>query len=140
MVLKQPLILKPSYWLAGFLIVIHMGAMLALSSVVSNIWTILIVSIFVLLSLIKNIRRYALRQNANAIVEIRLKNKDEWLLQTKQGNTMNAKLAKSSFRSRYLVVLNFYLPENNQKLTIIILPDSLETKAFKRLRSVLLFV
>lgn len=136
---KQPLILKPSFLLTAFLIFVHFGAVIAIAGLSLNWLVIVAISILVLLSLIYTIRRYALQLGAKAIIKCWLNNEEEWLLQNRNDHVFTAKLAESSFRSRYLVILNFSLLSNNKKITVIILPDSLSNEAFRSLRSALLF-
>lgn len=137
--LKQPVILKPSYLLAIFLLFTHLGALIALISLSLPWFTVLAISILAVISLIHNIRHYALRLNAKAIVKVWLKNNDEWLLQDRQGNVLTARLMQNSYRSLYLVILNFKILESKKKISVIILPDSLTHNEFRQLRSALLF-
>jgi len=132
--LNQFLELKPSYWLTAFFVFTHLGAMLAVVSLPLPWFVILPLVILVLLNLINNLRRYALQLSSVAIIKIFPK-QDAWLLQDKQGNWWQAKLAENSFYSLYWIVLNFKRMDVKKKISIIILPDSLEKDSFRRLRA-----
>lgn len=136
--LNQPIILKPSYWLVVFLLAIYLGAAIVVICLAFAWFVILPILVLLSISLIKNIRRYALQLANEAIIEVWPKNNNEWLLKTKQGIMQRAELLQSSYCSIYLVVLNFKLVEKKAKVSVVILPDSLERNTLRRLRGSLL--
>ncbi len=132
--LNQCLMLKPSYFFAGYLILLHAACVIILL-VMSIAWPVLLLAITLTLSsLIYSLNHYALRRSAKAIIKLQPKNSDTWLLQNKQGEILPAKLNSNSFCSLYCVVLNFKLIDNKKKTAIIILQDSLPADDFRRLR------
>ncbi len=135
MVFKQPLLLKPSYLFAGILLFIHLGAVIALMFLALSWFVLLPIILIVLIHFLSSVRRYALLLSAKSIIKLWPKEKNEWVLQDKTGNYYPVKLRGNSYRSLYLVVLNFIGQNNNKKLAVIILPDNLPEASFRRLRA-----
>lgn len=134
MAFNQPLTLKYSCFLASFFLVIHVGAMII--SYLTLVWYIASpFTILVIVSLMFNLNRYALLLSRKSIIKLWFKNKEEWLLQNRQGEVFAAKLLPGSFRSLHVVILNFKLIDGKNKLSVIILPDSLTKVSFRRLRA-----
>lgn len=132
---NQPIILKPSYLLTIFLLLIHLGAAIIVISL-SFAWFVIVPTIILLIvNLIKNICRYALQLSNHAIVEIWPKENNEWLLKNKQGTLLQTHLMPASYYSVNLVVLNFRLNDKKRKLSVIILPDNITKNSFRCLRA-----
>jgi len=131
-VLNHPLILKPSYWLTAILLFIYLGAIAVVISLSSDWFVILPLSMLVIIDLINNLRRYALQISPKSIVQV-IPKQEEWLLLDKQGKVWQGKLTENSFRSLYLIILNFKLINTKGKKTVIIFPDSLDQKNFRQL-------
>ena len=129
------MVLKPSYLLAVLLSLIHLGAVIIIIALSFPWFFILPLIILISISLVKNLYRYALRLSTNAIVEVWRKDNNEWILRTKQGEVIGAHLQENSYRSLYLVVLNFKRVDTDKKISVVILPDVLAKTAFRRLRA-----
>lgn len=128
------LALKSSYVLLTALSIAHAGAIAILWWLPFAWWFVAVATMVCLVSFIYTLRLHALRNSNKAIVQVQTQADGKWLLQDKQGHTYTAELRGNSIRTTLLVLLNFVLPNSRTVLSVLILPDALDTTDFRRLR------
>jgi toxin CptA len=125
--------LRPSYLLAAVLCVAH-GTVIAILAVLPlPPWSRLALVPLVLASAVHHVRRDALLRAASSGTALQLKG-DGAVLTTRAGNELVCKVLGDSFVTPYLTVLNLRPEGARFAHALIILPDSLETESFRRLR------
>jgi toxin CptA len=131
-----PLYLKrhSSRTLVVYLVVAHSG-ILALLPWLALSWA-LIVSFMVAIvtSFYFSLRRQALLSSPRAIVQIIWDSQNVWLLHQRNGIECVGKLLPSCFVGPRLVVLNFVVGFWWRRISVILLPDNVDSEALRRLR------
>lgn len=101
----------------------------------------LCLSLLVFLSAYLLIRKYALLVSSKAIVKIIWDANNEWILETKNGEVIQAILAPESYIHSFMTILIFkynieglhkFLPA--YKCCVILLKDNVDASDFRRLR------
>jgi len=96
------------------------------------LWTGLLLSLGVIGSLIYTLNRHVLMRSKNAITNLTWNGNGDWVLFTRDGKSLNARLQKSTYLHARLVILNFKIGNRNQSL--VLLSDNLDPETFRRLR------
>ncbi len=131
--------LFPSLYLAGFLIFIHLGAMLCLLAL-PTVWTIkggvLCLCVY---SLAHCLNRHVLQRHPTVIIKLWPSEQGTWILQAKNGKVHIASLRGDSVITPAFVLLNFQQPRRHflllkNNLTVMLCADGVEAEAFRRLR------
>lgn len=126
--------LKPSYYLAILLLVIHGGAIACLCFLPWPWWTKLLLSLACLMSFVTLFCQHVLLNNPRSVIEF-WQDTHCWQLRNNRGEVSRLNLADDSMCTRYFVLLNFTaLNKKKKKISLIILPDSLNAKDFRQLR------
>lgn len=128
--------LRPSYYLAILLLIIHGGAIACLWVLPWPWWSKLLLALACLMSFIALFRQHVFLSNPRSVIEFWQQNGRQWQLRDNLKGIKTAKLADNSICTRYFVLLNFnYL--NKQKshhISVLVLSDSLNDQDFRRLR------
>lgn len=127
--------LKSSYYLAIFLLVVHGGAIACLCFLPWPWWTKLLLSLACLMSFVTLFCQHVLLNNPHSVIEFWQQASGSWQLTNNLGERTVFSLANDSICTRYFVLLNFVsLGKKKNKISLILLPDSLNSKDFRRLR------
>ncbi|MCH9637331.1 MAG: protein YgfX [Candidatus Rickettsiella isopodorum] len=128
--------LKSSYYLAILLLVVHGGAIACLCFLPWPWWTKLLLSLACLMSFVTLFCQYVLLNNPHSIIEFwQQQSIGCWQLRNNLGEVSMQHLADDSICTRYFVLLNFVaLNKKKTKISLVLLPDSLNFKDFKQLR------
>ncbi|WP_395498503.1 protein YgfX [Rickettsiella endosymbiont of Litargus connexus] len=128
--------LKSSYYLAILLLVVHGGAIACLCFLPWPWWTKLLLSLACLMSFVTLFCQYVLLNNPYSIIEFwQQQSIGCWQLRNNLGEVSMQHLADDSICTRYFVLLNFVaLNKKKTKISLVLLPDSLNFKDFKQLR------
>jgi hypothetical protein len=128
--------LKPSYYLAILLLIIHGGAIACLWLLPWPWWTKFLLVLAALMSFITLFCQHVLLNNPRSIVEFWQQNGGHWQLRDNLSEVKTAKLADNSICTRYFVLLNFnYLGKQHvPRSSILVLSDSLTEHDFRQLR------
>jgi len=126
--------LQPSRQLFGYLILIHTGAVLCLTLSAAPWWLKVAGVGICLFSVWYSIRKYALLSHPQAIVQCTALEDNLWLLTDRQGKQQTACLLGDSWRSRYMLILNFKFEQSGKRLSVILPSDMLDPPALRRLR------
>lgn len=126
--------LTTSYRLLGLLLSIYLATVLVIS-LLSLAWFFkLILFILVSWQTWRAISQHALRIAKQAISQCALDEAGRWHLTSLSGQEYVGQLLGDSLISPTLTILNFKVPHRYFPLVLIILPDAIETNAFRRLR------
>lgn len=127
--------LKSSYYLAIFLLVVHGGAIACLCFLSWPWWTRLLLSLACLMSFVTLFCQHVLLNNPHSVIEFWQQSSGCWQLRNNLGQVSMLSLANDSICTRYFVLLNFVtLGKKKNKISIVLLSDSLHSKDFRRLR------
>jgi len=128
--------LRSSPRLAILLGLIYLGAILCLILSAAPIGLKLAGSTICLWSAWHNIRKYALLSSANAIVECTVLDEKNnlWQLKNYQAREQTVHLLGDSWRSRYMLILNFQVKEQRKRISVLLLNDMLPPELLRRLR------
>lgn len=126
--------LKSSYYLAIFLLIVHGGAIACLCFLPWPWWTRLLLSLACLMSFVTLFCQHVLLNNPHSIIEFWQQSSGCWQLRNNLGEVSKLSLANDSICTRYFVLLNFVsLGKKKSKISLVLLPDSLNSKDFRRL-------
>lgn len=128
------LTLKPSRYLAGFIIGLHsLVIVITLLTPAFPFIARLAMAGIVGLSLWRSMRLQYWHKDKNSITQITWQADQSWLISTPEYQDLSVQLASSSFVSRKAWVLNFQHEEYG-RFNAIILPDSIDSKAAQAFR------
>ncbi len=127
--------IKSSYYLAIFLLVVHGGAIACLCFLPWPWWTRLLLSFACIMSFVTLFCQHVLLNNPHSVIEFWQQGSGKWQLRNNLGEVKLLSLANDSICTRYFVLLNFVsLDKRKSKISLVLLPDSLNSKDFRRLR------
>ncbi len=130
--------LGPSWYQAGALLVMHMGALVFLAPAALPLALKGLVSLGVVVSLVQTLRVYALRHSASAIVRLRWSSGGNWELEDAAGRRHRVHLADGGCVHPRLVILNFTgFPGPRRRRSVVITPDALIGGNLRQLRVLL---
>lgn len=127
--------LHPSRYFLMLILLVHIVAALLIISLPIKWWAIIVIEALLAASFVHMIQKHILRKTPKTIIAIWLDEKD-WVLLTRAGDKLPAKLLRDTTSSSFLVTLNFRIA-NNKRQSVMIFPDSVDAASFKRLRRIL---
>lgn len=132
----QPLRLtpKPSRILITLLTVGHLGAIAVLFPLDLALMIKLGLAALLVVSLIVALRKQPGRVGEGGVQTLIWKSDGDWILETTEGETLNATLHESTYVHPWLVVLNFRLENKRDLLSFALAPDALDAETFRELR------
>lgn len=124
--------IKPSPWLAGGIVAVHLGAALALC--IADLPGLIkcMVLLMVTASLAQALLIHVLQKHPGAPVQLLLTADAQWWLTCASGHTFSVQLMPAAFVHPLFTVLSFRGGE--QRFTVILTPDVVEEDMFRRLR------
>lgn len=131
----EPLYLqvKPSRILAGFLVLAHAAAALALTYTDMNASGRILLSLMIAASLYHNLRVHVLLNAPRSLLRLVWEASGKWRVWDAFGREHEARLTPGFFVNPKLVILNLQLKGLGRR-AVLLLPDSLEDEALRRLR------
>lgn len=127
--------LKRSLYLLFLLLVVHLGAIATLGLYPISWWMGFIVSGYCLFSLGWSLdTHHWFNLRSSPMIRFWQNHDGTWTLEARNGKIFFAKLIGDSVSTLALVVLHFKLLEKRKKISVIILPDTLQKDEFRRLR------
>jgi hypothetical protein len=129
--------LKPSYYLAILLLIIHGGAIACLWVVPWPWWTKLLLVFAALMSFMAFFRQHVLLNSPRSVIEFWQQKDGHWQLRDNLAEIKTAKLADNSICTHHFVLLNFNCLNKQQpvsNISILVLADSLNDHDFRQLR------
>jgi hypothetical protein len=132
----QPLRLnpKPSRILLGLLTVGHLGAIAVLLPLDFPLIIKLLIVVVLLVSLVVAWRKQPGKVGEGGVKTLIWKADGDWLLETIDGESLNATLHESTYVHPWLVVLNFRQEGKQGLLSFVLAPDALDHEIFRELR------
>jgi len=126
------IIIKPSPWLAGGIVAIHLGAALALC--IADLHSLIksMVMLIVTASLAHALLTHVLLKHSDAPVQLLLTAGAEWWLTCVNGQTFSVQLMPAAFVHPLFTVVSFQ--GEKRRYTVILTPDVVEADMFRRLR------
>ena len=124
--------IKPSPWLSGGIVVIHLGAALALC--IADLHSLIksMVMLMVTASLAHTLLTRVLQKLPDSPVQLLLTADAEWWLTCVSGQSFSVQLMPGAFVHPLFTVLSFQGGE--RRYTVILTPDVVEEYMFRRLR------
>jgi hypothetical protein len=129
---------KPSPWLAGCVIVIHLGAMIALFFADVHWLARYVVVLMITASLTHTLLTWILQKRPETPVRLLLTPAGEWWLTCVNGQTLAVQLLPAAYVHPLLTVLTFQSGEHRYR--VILTPDVVDADMFRRLRVRLRFM
>jgi hypothetical protein len=130
--------LQRSYNLCIFLLFAHIGSIFCIYYITLAFWQKMSLATCILTSLIITIRKYALQNNPEAIIEFWLNSDKSWALKKRRGGTKKVFLDLPIFVSNYLIILNFTSVKKFLKITVPITKNDFSANDSLRKLKVLL--
>ena len=124
--------IKPSPWLAGGIVAVHLGAALALCTADLHSLIKSMVMLMVTASLAQALLARVLQKHPDAPVQLVLTADAEWWLTCVSGQTLSVQLISGAFVHPLFTVLSFQ--GEGRRYTVILTPDVVEADMFRRLR------
>lgn len=133
----QPLRLnpKPSRILISLLTVGHLGAIAVLFPLALPLFVKLGIAAVLVVSLVIALRKQPGRTGEGGVQALTWKADGDWLLETAEGESLNATLHESTYVHPWLVVLNFRLEDKRGLISFALAPDALDADTFRELRA-----
>jgi toxin CptA len=125
--------LKTSFILNGALLVMYLGAYRWLWLFDLDFLIKLVAFIAVSVGLVVHLRQYLFRNSRRAVMNMIWEERDQWQLETTTGEIISAKLQGSSYVNPWLIVLNFRPEEGGGMVSVVVMPDSVDSTTFRRL-------
>ena len=126
--------LHSSRFLTIGLFVAHFAAAACVLIVPISIWLQLFLCAMLVTSLGLYLAREAWRIRASSIVELQCDREGGAWIQTRRGETREARVLGSSFVAPYLTIILLKPNANWRVRTLLILPDAVEAELFRQLR------
>lgn len=136
-VFNSPFFLKPSAFLAGLLVCNYVGSIIICLCLHLPQWFLLLILLLLSISLYRVLYSLVFMSAPDAIKSFALRDDQQWSLQNRNGQLLEASLAHYSINTEKVVILNFRLLNTKKWINLIILPDSLDIESFRRLRVML---
>ncbi len=126
--------LKRSFLLLMALLAIHGGALLLTLSLAWPLWLRLAVAGALLLSLRRSLRLHGFGR-AEAVAEVATADGERWTLTTTGGRRFEARLLSATSMPPWLAVVRFESCDDGRRWPLVILPDSADATALRRLHA-----
>jgi toxin CptA len=128
------LTLRPSRRLAALLVLIHLVALAALGTLTLALWIRLALAVALAAALARALRRHALLQGCDAIVEITCAADGRLSLEQRDGTCRDAEVLAGSTVHPLAVLLRVRVAGRRAARAVVVFPDSVEDDEFRRLR------
>lgn len=126
--------LQPSRQLAMLLGLAHCTAAGVFWPLMLPVTAKIMITLLLAGSLYYYLRRYAWLVSPQSIVTLHLTGKNNCKIETYAGESIHTFIDASTFVALYMTVLCLKTAQRNRYHTVVILPDSIETNSFRRLR------
>lgn len=130
--------IKPSPWLTGIIIVIHLGAAVALCAADLHGLLKCAVIFLIMASLAHALGTCIMQLHPDTPVQLLLTVGEEWWLTCVRGETIQVQLLPAAYVHPWLTVLSFR--GEGRRYSVILTPDVVDADMFRRLRVRLRFM
>ena len=126
--------LRPSRLLATILTIMHIAALCMMLTLAIASWLVAGTALLLMLSAYVTISRHALLRQSHSIVRLELTDREHVRLQTHAGSWYSGRILGSSTVAPWLTVLNIRRDGQRWPSHVVLMSDSLDPAAFRRLR------
>ncbi len=126
--------LQPSRLLATILIIVHTSALCMMLTLAIGSWPIAGAALLLMFSAYATISRHALLRQPKSIVRLELTDRERIRLQTHAGIWHSGRILGSSTVDPWLTILNIRRDDQRWPAHVVLMGDSLDPAAFRRLR------
>ena len=130
----QRIAISPSVWLATVLCIVHVSAAAVLWLIPIPVMGKLVLTMAVALSLVFFVARDAALHAAHSIVALEIRDSGEVAFQTRRGEWLNCEVLGASTVSPRLTIVNLRPLRRWGTRRLILVPDNVEPRDFRRLR------
>ncbi|OBS10725.1 hypothetical protein Thpro_020441 [Acidihalobacter prosperus] len=133
----EPLYLqpKPSRQLAGFFVLLHVTAAAVLPYLSLPAWSLVFLGLLLAWSLYRNLRLYVLLNSSRSVLRLVWEVSGSWRVWDGLGQEHRAQLAPDCYVHARIIVLSLRMMDGDGRRAVVLLQDSLETDALRRLRA-----
>jgi toxin CptA len=131
------LVINPSRLLAALLGAMHGIAVVSLSVLPIPLWLRLAAVILVGWSFFHGLAKHASRRSPSAIRGLRIGDECRCEVALADGEWFEVELESGMLVTPFLTVLNFRRHEDGKHLPLVIMPDTIDSEGFRKLRVVL---
>ena len=128
------MVLQPSTTLAVLLLSVGLAACLILLCMPVALWIKTTAILLISLATIWHMAQYALLLLPGSIIKLELTTRAEFFVTQRDGQKIKAEVLTTSFVAWYLVMLNLKFPASRLARHVVLIPDMLDSEAFRRLR------
>lgn len=129
-----PMTLRPSYRLAGMLIVTHVVIAGLLMLLELPLWVRIALILLLLVNAGWSVHRHALRRGRHAITALAFSDRETIRLSMRDGGSHDGRVLGSSTVGTGLTLLNIAVDGRRLPVHVVLLGDSLASDDFRRLR------
>ena len=131
----QRITISPSVWIAAALCAAHVAAAVLLWVIPIPVMGKLTLTVAVALSLVFFVARDAALHAAHSIVALEIREGGEMAFQTRRGEWLDCEVLESSYVSPRLTIVNLRPRLRWGKRRLILVPDNVDPRDFRRLRT-----
>lgn len=131
----QRIAISPSVWIAAALCVAHVAAAVLLWVIPIPVMGKLALTVAVALSLVFFVARDAALHAAHSIVALEIREGGEMAFQTRRGEWLDCEVLGSSYVSPRLTIVNLRPRLRWGTRRLILVPDNVDARDFRRLRT-----
>ena len=128
------MVLQSSTTLAVLLLSVGLAACLILLCMPVALWIKTTAILLISLATIWHMAQYALLLLPGSIIKLELTTRAEFFVTQRDGQKIKAEVLTTSFVAWYLVMLNLKFPASRLARHVVLIPDMLDSEAFRRLR------
>ena len=126
--------IKPSKILFFLLLILHFLALLIIYTLNFDLLITVLIVIPVFISAYFSIFKITLQKSKNSIIKLVWDGNNEWILENKIGEKINAELLKDTYISSMMTILIFKCEGQFVTKNIVLLKDNIDENDFRRLR------
>ncbi len=128
------IIIKVSVFLGGLLAMSHIGVGLLIWMLPWPVWVRMVLTIGLMLSLYREVRRHALRQGPKAITALEIDTDGDYSLRVGQGDWTPCQFVES-FRSEWLVIVRLNIGDRRWPVSVLLARDAVDPTLLRELRA-----
>ena len=126
--------LRPSRILAATLVLAHGVAIAMIVMAGMAPWLDALAIAALVASLVFSVRQSALLRATDAVIGLEITSDDKFSIQTRRGGWIECEVLGSTYVISFLAILNLKRTDSGKITHAVILPDSLDTEEFRKLR------
>ncbi len=125
--------LRGSFLLAGMLLFVYGGALVLLSQYELAWGVKLVLMAAVAASFVLHFRRSVMLLSTRAVSSVVNEGGEDWLLNLRNGEVLDARLLGSSFAHPWMTIMHFAVEGQRRMRAVVIMPDATDSTSYRRL-------